>query len=108
VEEVNNYTTNTLRGGLTPVGRLTEDVVKRFNELAQEREVQMGLHSRMGLKKAAELNRQLQMSYYPEIWQQEDEIGMYAYIKSQLVPYMGQTYIRETRNRESDIEALEK
>jgi hypothetical protein len=111
VEEVNNYTTNILRGGLTPVGRLTEDVIKRFNELAQEREVQMGLHSRMGLKKAAELNRQLedlQMYYYPEIWQQEDEIGMYAYIKSQLVPYMGQTYIRETRKRESDIEALEK
>jgi hypothetical protein len=104
-------TTNILRGGLTPVGRLTEDVIKRFNELAQEREVQMGLHSRMGLKKAAELNRQLedlQMYYYPEIWQQEDEIGMYAYIKSQLVPYMGQTYIRETRKRESDIEALEK
>jgi hypothetical protein len=68
-----------------------------------KRKVQMGLHSRMGLKKAAELNPQLedlQMYYYPEIWQQEDEIEMSAYIKSQSVPYMGRTYIRETRKRE--------
>ena len=103
VKETNDFTTRILRGGLNVSGRMTEKIVELFNHQSQQRAFYTGQHTRDGIRKAASLNRELEVlkaKYYPEIWEQEDDVGMYAYLDSQVVPYANQRYKRDSEKRE--------
>jgi hypothetical protein len=110
VEVTDNFTTSILRGGLTATGRLTNEDIAEFNALSIRGEQNFKEGTRDGMLRATACKKRLEglkKYFYPEIWELEDALVPMAYLRGQVVPYLRSRYIKETRAREADHQALE-
>ena len=77
------YTTSVLRGGLIETGRLTCEIIEKFDFLSNEianATTRTDRRAAMEVVEKKRLLRMLEIDFYREIWDLEDSFGMKSYL----------------------------
>ena len=83
------YCTDILRGGLVQTGRLTRNVIEKFNALQKRKNVcerSFSLQFTAEVKRVTEELEELEAEFYNDIWGLEDATSKFIYLNKKCVP----------------------
>jgi hypothetical protein len=102
------YKTLVLRGGLLESGRLTDEIIKKFDSLNELIMLNKRRNDRRATLEIVESTRNLttlEMEYFREIWELEDAMGMKSYLGT--VPISSTRKDLTKENQEEMIQRVE-